>query len=292
MGKIFVVGNFKGGSGKTKICTMLAYDQAVVNKKKTLVIDLDPQANATQIFMRTANIDTVEYTMASWLDKVEEEIETSNDLLETCSLKKYVTPVLNNLDIIAGAVGFRAFNGFINRNFKKDDFLGMSSFLKDFIKEVAEDYDYIYIDVLPTLSETTDNAIMAADYSVIAFQTTEESLNAIGRYITYQKALVDNLGGNIQVIGILTCMVKPSSQYNQSKMDEARILYDNLLFEDVVPFSERLANYSNTGILLNRYSNGNYDQWDFRAHEPFINTLASIDARANYLEINQEGGKY
>lgn len=284
MGKVFVVGNFKGGSGKTKICTMLAFDKAVVEGKKTLVIDLDPQANATQALLRTGDISSVNNTMGVWLKEVKSNMKESTDYFSQSSLKPYITSILPNLDLIAGSVEFRSFNGFINRQFDEDDFVGMSSFLKPFIDEIAADYDFVYIDVLPTLSETTDNAIMASDYSIIAFQTTEESLDAIGRYITYQKALSENLGAKIEVIGILTCMVKPSSQYNQSKMDEAKEIYGDLLFDEIVPFSERLANYSNSGISLNKYMNGNYDQWDFRAHYPFIQTLYSIDQRIEYLE--------
>ena len=57
LAKTFTVGNFKGGVGKTKITTMLAYDNARINKKKTLVIDIDPQANASDALARTANLD-------------------------------------------------------------------------------------------------------------------------------------------------------------------------------------------------------------------------------------------
>jgi cellulose biosynthesis protein BcsQ len=284
---IFVVGNFKGGSGKTKICTMISFDKAIVQKKKTLMIDLDPQANATQILMRSANLEEIDKTMGNWLEDVKaarKDLGRDTGLNEVVPLSNYVTPLLPNLDIIAGSVGFRSFNGFINRVFEEDDFLGMSSFLKPFIDEISKDYEYIYIDVPPTISETTDNAFMSADYSIIAFQTTEESLDAVGRYISYQEALATNLGAQIEVIGILTTMLKSTSTYDQSKAEEANELYGNLVFDEYVPFSERLKNYSTEGIHLDTYKNGNFEQWDYRAHLPFINALVQIDNRIEFLE--------
>lgn len=53
---VYTVGNFKGGVGKTKLVTMLAYDNAILRDKKTLIIDMDPQANASQIMAKTADI--------------------------------------------------------------------------------------------------------------------------------------------------------------------------------------------------------------------------------------------
>ncbi|EMF0520338.1 ParA family protein, partial [Enterococcus hirae] len=60
MGKTYVVGNFKGGVGKTKTVTMLAYENAIIKNKRTLVVDLDPQGNATSVLAKTGNIDRIE----------------------------------------------------------------------------------------------------------------------------------------------------------------------------------------------------------------------------------------
>ena len=56
MGSVYVVGNFKGGVGKTKAVTMLAYESATMKNRKTLVVDLDPQGNATSVLARTGNV--------------------------------------------------------------------------------------------------------------------------------------------------------------------------------------------------------------------------------------------
>lgn len=60
MGSTYVIGNFKGGVGKTKTVTMLAYESAIQKKRKTLVIDLDPQGNATSVLAKTGNIESID----------------------------------------------------------------------------------------------------------------------------------------------------------------------------------------------------------------------------------------
>ncbi|HII3934459.1 TPA: ParA family protein, partial [Enterococcus faecium] len=64
-GTTFTVGNFKGGVGKTKIVSMLAYDNAMIRNRKTLIIDLDPQANLTQVIARTFGITDIKTTITN-----------------------------------------------------------------------------------------------------------------------------------------------------------------------------------------------------------------------------------
>ena len=81
----YTVGNFKGGVGKTKIVTMLAFDNAVVNKKKTLVIDIDPQANASQILARTVDLDHIDKTIVDGIQVLDRFLTT---LLLTLKMRK------------------------------------------------------------------------------------------------------------------------------------------------------------------------------------------------------------
>ncbi len=67
VGKTYVVGNFKGGVGKTKTVTMLSYISAVRKNRKTLVIDLDPQGNATSVLAKTGNLTSIEKNDYKWI---------------------------------------------------------------------------------------------------------------------------------------------------------------------------------------------------------------------------------
>lgn len=263
----YVVGNFKGGVGKTKIVTMLGYDNAVIKKKKTLVVDLDPQANASQVLARTGNITDITKTITTGLQKMD---------LTDC-----VTPIIENLDLIACDTSFRSFTKFVIKNF--DDEVEQISVLAKLLAPLKEVYDDIFIDVPPTISEFSDNAMVAANYSIIAFQTQEESLDGVKKYVGYQNFMVERYGINLQVIGILACMLKRDSDFDESKMREAKELYGTSVFDTVIHFQERLKTYSRDGIHLNKNKNGNYEQWDYRAHKIFIDVLNQVEARKQYL---------
>ena len=132
----YTVGNFKGGVGKTKIVTMLAFDNAVVNKKKTLVIDIDPQANASQILARTVDLDHIDKTI---VDGINEE-----------DLSICITPIMENLDLIACDTSFRSFSNYVLANF--EDEKEQIMVLEKLLEPIKENYETIFIDVPPTIS--------------------------------------------------------------------------------------------------------------------------------------------
>lgn len=269
--KTFVIGNFKGGVGKTKITTMLAFDNAVIKKRKTLVVDLDPQANASEVLARTGKISKIEKTISNGLSE--------NDL-SVC-----ITPIVENLDLIACDTGFSRFSRYIIANFKTE--IEQASVLKNLLEPLKKIYDTIYIDVPPTISDYSDNAMMAADYTIIAFQTSEESLDGVRKYINYQRFMIEKYNIDLQVAGIVCCMLKKDSQIDLAKMQEAKQLYNTAVLDTVITYQERLKGYSTDGIHLNTYRNGNYEQWDFKAHSVFIDILNEVDS--NIELIVQEG---
>lgn len=269
----YTVGNFKGGVGKTKIATMLAYDSAVINNKKTLLLDLDPQANASQILAKTGNINTIHKTIT--------------DGINENSLQNCITPIISNLDLIACDTSFRSFNKYVLTNFVNEE--EQISIISNLLEPLKGQYDKIYIDVPPTISEYSDNAMVASDYSIIAFQTQEESLDGIGKYVGYQNFMVERYNINLQVIAVIACMLMPDSQLDQEVLREAKELYDSAVLDTIIGYQNRLKRYSRDGISLNTYNNGNYDQWDYRAHQVFISILNELEQRELFLKSN--GGK-
>lgn len=93
MGKVYVIGNFKGGVGKTKTVTMLAYESALHLGRKTLVIDLDPQGNATRVLAKTGDLDEITYTVT--------------EAFQEGSLEPAITNISENLDLIPANTAFR-----------------------------------------------------------------------------------------------------------------------------------------------------------------------------------------
>lgn len=267
------VGNFKGGVGKTKMVTMLAYDNAVLQKKKTLVIDLDPQANASQGLAKTGNISKIKKTIT--------DAVIPRNGKKLTPITDVIVPIIDNLDLIACDTSFRDFNKVITNYFNEET--EQVNYLNNLISPLKGLYDSIFIDVPPTISEFSDNAMAASDYSVIAFQTQEESLDGVDKYVGYQNFMVDKFNINLQVIAIVACMVEPDDNLDKQILSEAKEKYGDAVAETIITHQKRLKKYSREGIHLDTYSNGNYDQWDFKAHNGFNEVLNEINDRIAYL---------
>lgn len=160
MTSTYVVGNFKGGVGKTKIVTMLAFDNALIKNKKTLVLDMDPQGNASQTLARTANIEHIDKTIT--------------DGIQEMSLKNCITPIMENLDLIACDTSFRSFTKFVIKSYESE--LEQVSVIKKLLEPIKEQYDTIFIDVPPTISEYSDNAMVAMIIVLLLFKLKKNPL--------------------------------------------------------------------------------------------------------------------
>ncbi len=160
MGKVYVIGNFKGGVGKTKTVTMLAYESALHLGRKTLVIDLDPQGNATRVLAKTGDLDEITYTVT--------------EAFQEGSLEPAITNISENLDLIPANTAFRNLTKILMTKFPSNEF-DQINYLNTLLKPLKEKYDAIYIDVPPTISDFSDNAMLAADYCIIVLQTQELS---------------------------------------------------------------------------------------------------------------------
>ncbi|SJN25851.1 Chromosome (plasmid) partitioning protein ParA [Marinilactibacillus psychrotolerans 42ea] len=268
MGHTYVIGNFKGGVGKTKTVTMLAYESAVVKKKKTLVIDLDPQGNATSVLAKTGNVSSIEKNIT--------------DGFSSGSLKDQITPIFENLDLIASNTAFRNLSKLLLQKFPEDE-LKQINYLKDLIAPIKGDYDAIYLDVPPTISDYSDNAMLAADFCIIVLQTQELSLDGAQTYIAYMQYLVDNYNAELNVLGIIPCMLKPSGRVDTKVLDQAKELYGGNVLNTIVKYQERLKVYDVQGIEMNENVNGKIDMWDKKAHDVFINVLDELTEHENYF---------
>lgn len=270
IGNTYTVGNFKGGVGKSKIVEMLAFDNAEVRNRKTLIIDLDPQANATTAIAKTFSIDTIEKTITDGV--------LSKDLSNS------ITKISEHLDLIAGSTDFISFPNLINDI--KDE-IEQATFLDKLLDPIRNQYDEIFIDVPPTISVYSDNAMAASDYSIIAFQTIQESYEGVEKYVKYQEFMIKRYDIDLQIIDIIPCMTESNDELDIELLENAREEYGSVVSESIIYYQKRLKRYSSKGITLKRFSNGNYDQWDYKAHAVFLDILAELDARREYLISNR-----
>ena len=230
-GKVYVVGNFKGGVGKTKTVTMLAYEAARHLKQRTLVIDMDPQGNATRVLAKTGNLDAI---------------------------NKSIT------------------DGFQNESLETE--------IVSIIQPLKEQYDRIYIDVPPTISDYSDNAMIAADYCIIVLQTQELSLDGAQTYIAYMQFLAENYDAQLQVLGIIPMMLRQGGRVDSKVLEQAKEMYGGNVLNTIVNYQERLKVFDVEGIHMHTNINGKVEMWDAKAHQLFVEVLTELDEHEKYLE--------
>lgn len=266
---VYVVGNFKGGVGKTKTVTMLSYVAATYKHRRTLVIDLDPQANASSVLAKTGNIQEISKNV--------------RDGFVNGNLEDQITPIQENLDLIAANTTFSKLPNMLLSKFPNDS-QQQVSYLKKLIQPLKEKYEAIYLDVPPTISDFSDNAMMASDYCIVILQTQELSLDGAKTYINYMQYLINNFGAQLDVLGILPCMLRPGGRVDRQVLDQAKALYGNNVLTTIVNYQERLKAYDAEGISMGHMYTGSPDQWDHKAHQLFIDVLDELDEHQRLFE--------
>lgn len=260
--KTIVVGNFKGGVGKTKVSVMASWEYAMVHNKKVLLVDMDPQGNASTLIARSAGIEKIGPTIF--------------DGFKNGNLRDVVVNVTENLDLIPAAVSFKNFSKFLYKNYKDD--LEQITLLRTLLEPLKADYDYIFIDVPPTISDYSDNAMMASDYVLIILQAQELSLEGAETYVAYLQFMADTYDADIQVLGVLPVLLRAGGRVDQSTVERAIELFgkDNV-FKTVIKHLERLKAWDITGIK-------NEDHHDRKAHRTFLDVVDEMEEKLARFE--------
>ncbi|ODJ63703.1 ATPase [Brochothrix thermosphacta] len=239
--KVITIGNYKGGAGKTTNAVMIGYVLSTLGIK-TLVVDMDPQSNATKSLMLTRSANN-EGTVPA-INK------TLMAGIEQASFVDLPVEIIPNLSLIPSFIDFEDFPKYIYQNITneyKQDFL-----VKGLLDEIKSDYDIIIIDVPPMSKEVTKNAIIASDYVLISLQTQERSLTGAESYVKELISLMKKYDLNLDLLGILQVLHKNNGKVDQYIMDKAIESFDgDNIFNTVVPQMERLKRFDVNGITNN-----------------------------------------
>ena len=273
-------GNMKGGVGKTTNSVMTAYQLAKLGYK-TLVCDLDPQANATQLLRRTYGL---QHRSDLQIDK------TMMVALMDENIKPAIVNIMDNLYLLPSSEDFKNYPDFLEMKFMLDKEkiqAGDSNTLQSEMSKVKEqriayfaqqlakvrdEYDFIIIDVPPTLSIFTDSAIYATDFVIIVLQTQQRSLDGAETFFEYlQQMYNDYTNVDFDILGVLAVLLKNNAGLDSQILKDAETDFGkDMLFDQIIRHMERLKRYDRTGIAEKGLTK--YDMHDTRLHYIY-NTL-------------------
>lgn len=270
----------KGGVGKTTNSVMTAYQLAKLGYK-TLVCDLDPQANATQLLRRTYGL---QHGTDLQIDK------TMMVALTEENIKSAIVNIMDNLYLLPSSEDFKNYPDFLEMKFMLDKEkieAGNSNTLQSEMSKIKEqriayfaqqlakvrdEYDFIIIDVPPTLSIFTDSAIYATNFVIIVLQTQQRSLDGAETFFEYLQQMYNDYANiDFDILGVLAVLLKYNVGLDSQILKDAEADFGkDMLFKQIIRHMERLKRYDRTGIAEKGLTK--YDMHDTRLHYIY-NTL-------------------
>jgi len=230
--KIFAVTNQKGGVGKTTTTVNLAASLAAT-KRRILMIDLDPQGNAT---------------MGSGVNKNEVEL-SAYDLL---TKKADFSEVVSRSEI--GAYDVIPSNGDLTAaEVELLNEIGREHRLKIVLSQVRDNYDFILIDCPPSLNMLTVNALSAADGVIIPMQCEYYALEGLAALMSTIEQIRESINPNIVISGILRTMYDPRSSLTRDVSQELEEYFGNQVYKVAIPRNIRLAEAPSHGMSALHY---------------------------------------
>ncbi|HHH54245.1 MAG TPA: ParA family protein [Bacteroidetes bacterium] len=213
MSKIIAITNQKGGVGKTTTAINLASSLAVL-EKKVLLIDSDPQSNATSGLGITSK--DINYTL---YDAMTGKVNVEKAILNTD---------VPNLDILPSTIDL------VGAEVELVNEVEREYVMRKAIIDVKKKYDYIFIDCLPSLGILTINALVASDSVIIPVQSEYYSLEGLGKLKDTINAVKDRYNPNLNIEGILITMFDKRLRLAQMVVDNVREIVTDNIFDTII----------------------------------------------------------
>jgi chromosome partitioning protein len=270
-GKIITLANQKGGVGKTTSAINIAASLAVL-EYKTLLVDADPQANATSgVGFDPKSIKTSIY------ECLVNDVKLRDILLETETPNLHLLP--SHLDLVGAEIEL------INHPNRERIFKGL-------LEEVRYDYDFIIIDCSPSLGLITVNALTAADSVLIPVQCEYFALEGLGKLLNTIKIVQSRLNPELEIEGIVLTMFDPRLRLSNQVVEEIRRHFEDIVFESIIHRNTRLGeapSFGKPAIMYDAESKGSVNYMNLVREMLQRNNATRIPENDKQFNLIEEG---
>lgn len=232
MGKVIAIANQKGGVGKTTTAINLAASLGVL-EKKVLLIDADPQANATSgLGLDTETVEIGTYRILESADLMHEAIESTDS---------------PNLDIVPAHIDLVAVE------IELVDAPKREYRMRAAIDKIREQYDYVILDCAPSLGLLTLNALTAADSVIIPVQCEYFALEGLGKLLNTIKSVQRIHNSSLDIEGLLLTMYDSRLRLSNQVVDEVTKHFKDMVFKTIIQRNVRLSEAPSYGESIITY---------------------------------------